>query len=80
MQAGRWFGSRLQAIARRGRRGDEVVSVVMRGRPIDGGWSGGGRGEQLGRLGQLGLSCRIKRNVGLKMERKIGTWITNFEL
>jgi hypothetical protein len=33
MRAGRWFGSRLQAIARRGRRGDEVVSVVMRGRP-----------------------------------------------
>jgi hypothetical protein len=34
----------------------------------------------LDRFGQLGLDCRVKRNVELKMEKIIGTWITNYGL
>jgi ribosomal protein L13E len=48
--------------------------AVVRGQPTGGGrWSRGGRGEKLGRFGQLGLNYRVKRNVGVKMEKRIGT-------
>jgi hypothetical protein len=66
-----------RTIARRGRGGSKLVSVgtlhgaMARGWPVGGssGWSGGVRGEQLDRLGQLGFDCRVQRNAGLKMKK-----------
>jgi hypothetical protein len=55
-------------------------NMVARGWPVAGSWSRGERGEKLGRLGQLSLDYQVKRDAGVKMEKRIETWIMNFGL